>query len=36
MANPYKLLIETPDVGHFEYVVEEKTLNGESIVQTSI
>ena len=29
MSNPYKLLIETPDVGHFEYVVEERSLGGE-------
>jgi len=29
MASQYKLLIETPDVQQFEYIVEEKNLNGE-------
>lgn len=29
MASQYKLLVETPDVQQFEYIVEEKNLNGE-------
>ena len=29
MASQYKLLVETPDVHQFEYIVEEKNLNGE-------
>ena len=29
MSSQYKLLVETPDVQQFEYIVEEKNLNGE-------